>query len=184
MRAPHRGELSRGAALATLLAASPAWAAGFQGVTLAARAGYDVGGLSVPATEQGVGGGVALRAAFGSARAAWELGAELDVAGYVGAGDGDPLFLLAATVARRGSLGGGQGFWRAGIGAGRYGLGADAFALPLSVGLGLDLAPRARAAVELVAFERLALAFTGGDPGVEYVNTLGVELSLRVGRPR
>jgi hypothetical protein len=159
-------------------------AGGFQGIAVSLGAGWDVGSLSVPGTEQGLGGGVALRAAFGSERAAWELGAELDVAGYAGSADGDPLFLLAASLARRGALGSGAGFWRAGVGAGVFGVGADAAALPLSLGLGVDLTPRSSVGLELAAFERLTLAFSGGDPGADYVNSLGVELALRFGRGR
>jgi hypothetical protein len=175
----------RAATAVLVLFLAPALRAGeFRGVRVGVRAGFDVGSLSVPGTDHGIGGGVGLRAAFGDERAAWELGAELDVAGYVGAGDGDPLFLLAATIARRAGLGDGPGFWRAGLGAGIFGVGADAAALPVSVGLGLDLAPRAGVGVELMAYDRFTLAFTGGDPGVDYVNSLGIELSVRFARPR
>jgi hypothetical protein len=169
--------------LAPLLLCAPAYAGGFQGITLAGRLGFDAGSLSVPDTGHGFGGGVALRSAFGDERKAWELGAELDVAGYTGSGDGDPLFQLALTLARRSSWGA-SGFWRAGAGAGLFGVGADAFALPLGIGMGIDLAPRSGTSVELMVFERLTLAFSDGTPGVDYVNTLGVELALRFGRRR
>jgi len=169
-------------ALAVL--ATPLHAGEFQAATAAIRASYDVGSLSVPDTDRGIGGGVALRAGFGDRHVSWEVGAELDVAGYTGAGDGDPIFTLAATIHRRASLSEGAAFWRAGAGIGFLGLGADAVALPLTVGLGVDLAPRSSVGVELVAFERLTLAFSQGDPSTDFINGLGVELALRFGKRR
>ena len=169
-------------ALAMLVA--PLHAGEFQAATAAIRASYDVGTLSVPDTDRGIGGGVALRAGFGDRDISWEVGAELDVAGYTGAGDGDPIFTLAATIHRRASLGGGAAFWRAGAGVGFLGVGANAVALPLSVGLGVDLAPHSDVGVELVVFERLTLAFSQGDPSTDFINGLGVELALRFGRRR
>jgi len=164
--------------------ATPLHAGEFQAATAAIRASYDVGSLSVPDTDRGIGGGVALRAGFGDRDVSWEVGAELDVAGYTGAGDGDPIFTVAATIQRRASLGEGPGFWRAGAGVGLLGLGADAVALPLMVGIGVDLTPRSRVGVELLVVERLTLAFSSGDPPMDFINGLGVELALRFGRRR
>jgi hypothetical protein len=89
---------------------TPVHASEFQAVTAALHASYDVGTLSVPDTDRGTGGGVALRAGFGDRDISWEVG------------------------------------------------------------------------VELVAFERLTLAFSQGDPSTDFINGLGVELAVRFGR--
>src|SRR5687768_621805 len=110
-------------------------------VSVAGRISYDRGGVFVSGTGSGIGGGLGVRLAFGDERAVWEVGAELDVAGYSGEGDGDPIFTGAVLVSHRAfSDGNGvRAYWTVGLGAGAVGVAGSGFVLPFKVGAGLSL---------------------------------------------
>jgi hypothetical protein len=155
-------------------------------VSLAARGSYDVGSVSVPGTDQGLGAGASLRLAFRAERGAWELSLDHDVAGYSGAGDGDPILQFAVTVSRRRELGAPGGglrpYWSIGGGLGFLGLGASGGILPLRATLGLAFLTDRNAGLELALFERATLIYGGGDPSFDFINGVGIELALRFGR--
>src|SRR5919106_7006031 len=98
--------MGRSIVTSTILAASlpGAAVAEFRSVSLSGRVSFDAGSIFVPGVESGIGGGVGARVGFGDARGQWELGFDADLAGYVGAGDGDPILQLAGSVGRRGYL--------------------------------------------------------------------------------
>lgn len=159
--------------------------AALRSVSLAARLSFDVGSVFVSGTDNGIGGGVGLRLAFGDERVVWEVGGELDVAGYSGEGDGDPIFTGTLLVSRRGfaaSGGDARGYWTVGFGVGGLGVAGSGLVLPLKFGFGVSLGHGGGAGLELGVFNRFNLILTGGDPGTEFLNNLGVEAALRFGR--
>jgi hypothetical protein len=163
-------------------AALPAQAE-FQSVLPAAALSRDAGGAFVPGSDSGLGLGLALRARFGDARVQWEWGGELAVAGYATEADSDPILQLTASLARRQALGdSGRFFWLAGVGAGVVGIGGSGAAFPLRLGLGAAIWRDKPVGLELTAFDRLAVFVSEGNPSVDTINGLGVELAVRFGR--
>jgi hypothetical protein len=182
---PHSRPVALAAALAASLAAAPRAGAG---VALAARLNHDTGTVFVSGKETGLGGGVGLRVAFArSDRGQVELGADLDVAGFSGEGDGDPIFIGTAHLSWKGFLGAprpgsARAFWSVGGGAGALGIAGAGAAFPLRVSLGVSLPWGTGAGLELAVFERLTLTNTGGDPAWQHVHSAGLELAVRLGR--
>ena len=151
-------------------------------VTVPARLSYDVGTVSVSETASGIGGGLGLRLAFGGQRGVWEVGAELDVAGYAGEGDGDPIFTGTVLVSRRGFASNGdvRGYWTVGFGIGGLAVGGSGLVLPLKVGAGASLGHGGPVGLQIGVFDRFNLVRSGGVS--ETLNNLGVEVALRLGR--
>jgi hypothetical protein len=158
----------------------------FRGVRLALRGSWDVGSVSVPGTEAGVGAGLGVRAAFGAGRVTWEIGLDHDIAGYTGSGDGDPILQLALLVSRRSeraSLGKrSTPYWSVATGVGALGLGATGVTLPLRGALGVSLFSDKGVGLDLAVFERFLLIHGGGSPSLDFLNGIGLELTLRFGR--
>ena len=163
--------------------ASPAPAAADSSFSLGAKATYDAGTRFVPGVQSGIGAGAALRLTFGDDRRRWELALDADIAGYQGEGDGDPILQLAASLARRGYFGDGPGarpYWFAGAGAGVLGIAGGGAAFPLRAGLGVSVG--GDLGLDFAVFNRLTPVVGSGDPAVDFINSIGVELSLRFGR--
>ena len=159
-----------------------AWAE-FRSVSVAGRVSFDAGTVFVPGVAKGIGGGVGLRVAFGDNRGEWVLGVDGDIAGFVGAGDGDPILQLAGSFSRRGFFGddgGTRRFWVVGAGAGLVGIAGPGTAFPLKVGLGVALGERG--GLDVMVFNRFTSIYGGGDPAFDFINSTGVELALRLGR--
>jgi hypothetical protein len=153
-------------------------------VSLAGRISYDRGGVFVSGTGSGTGGGLGLRLSFGDDRAVWEVGAELDVAGYEGEGDGDPIFMGTVLLSHR-AFSDGDGvraYWTVGVGAGGLAIAGSGFVLPFKLGAGVSLGHLGPAGLEIGVFNRFNLILTGGDPGRDYLNSVGVEAAIRFGR--
>ena len=171
--------------LLVLISAGPA-AAEWRGLSLGLRASHDVGSPFVSGTESGTGGGAFVRGSVGGDEVEWQFGAELDIAGYTGEGDSDPIAQLTGNVARRAWLGrrdaSTRGFWSLGAGAGIVAIAGSAAAFPLQLKLGVALGRGQSVGVELAAVERLTLVVKEGDPAVEPINGLGLELAIRFGR--
>lgn len=86
-------------------------------------------------------------------------------------------------MARRGYFGGDDGsraYWLAGAGAGVLGIAGGRAALPLRAGLGISLG--GGTGVDLALFNRFTVLFGSGDPSVDFINSVGLELALRFGR--
>jgi len=92
--------LALSAAVAAMIAPLPARGE-LLSVSVAARASRDVGAAFVSGTESGPGGGIGVRASFGGDDVRWEPELSIDVAGYSGEADGDPIFQGAFIVSRR-----------------------------------------------------------------------------------
>lgn len=170
-----------------LLGLSPVTtSAEFRGVRLALRGSYDVGSVSVPGTEDGVGVGLGVRAAFGAGRVTWEIGLDHDVAGYTGSADGDPILQLALLVSRRSELGSlgkrSAPYWSVAAGVGAVGLGAAGVTLPLRGALGVSLFSGRPVGLDVAVFERFLLIHGGGSPPLDFLNGIGLELTFRFGR--
>ncbi|HET8647763.1 MAG TPA: hypothetical protein VFO85_19850, partial [Vicinamibacteria bacterium] len=152
-------------------------------VAVAGRLSFDVGSVFVSDTDRGIGGGLGLRLAFGDERAVWEVGGELDVAGYVGEGDGDPIVTAAVLVSYRG-FSDGEGvraYWTAGVGVGALGIAGGGLVIPFKAGAGVSVGHDGPAGLQIGVFDRFNLITTGGDPSREFINNLGVEVALRLG---
>ncbi len=179
------GFMRRASPLLCLL--SLAWAlparAEFRSVLPAFSLSRDHGGAFVPGSDSGLGAGAAVRARFGGDRVQWEVGGELVIGGYATEADSDPILQLAATVARRQVLEeGSRFFWTMGAGAGLVGLGGSGAAFPLRLGAGVAFGRGAPVGLELTAFDRLVVFVSDGDPRVDTINGLGLELAVRFGR--
>jgi hypothetical protein len=173
---------SMGTAVLALLAGR---AEAVESVALAGRIGRDVGTLFVSGTESGTGGGVGLRFSFGDADARWEPEIDMDVAGYKGQGDGDPVVQASLMLSRRAFLGRGtdaRPWWSLGAGAGWARIAGAATIFPVRLALGLSIAPQSSVGLEASLFNRFTLATGSGDPGTEYINTAGVEVAVRFGK--
>jgi hypothetical protein len=182
LRSRARPILAAVACAALTLRPAPAGAE-FQGFSLAVKGTFDAGALFVTDVATGLGAGAAFRLTFGGDDARWELALDADFAGFTGEGDGDPILQLAASLARRGYFGDGDGgrtYWFAGAGAGVLGIAGARAALPLRAGLGISLG--GDTGVDLAVFERFTVLFGGGDPAVDFINSVGVEIALRFGR--
>src|SRR5688572_11958165 len=95
----HRG-LPPAVAAALLIAPLPA-SADLLSVAAAVRVSRDIGTVFVSGTESGPGGGIGVRASFGDDDVRWEPELSIDVAGYSGEADGDPIFQGAFMLSRR-----------------------------------------------------------------------------------
>lgn len=172
--------------IALLGSAPSTLAAESQGVSLALRGSYDVGSVSVPGTQDGLGAGLGVRAAFGAGRVTWEIGLDHDVAGYTGSGDGDPILQLALLVSRRSELGptnaSSRPYWSVAVGVGALGLGATGATLPLRGALGIAFFSGRSVGLDVAVFDRFMPIFGGGSPPVDFLNGVGVEVALRFGR--
>lgn len=163
--------------------AGPAPAAAESSFSLGAKATYDAGTRFVSGVQSGIGAGTALRLTFGGERQRWELALDADIAGFQGEGDGDPILQLAASLARRGYFGderGAQPYWFAGAGVGVLGLAGGGAAFPLRVGLGISVG--ADLGLDFAVFNRFTPIVGSGDPALDFINSTGVEVSLRFGR--
>jgi hypothetical protein len=162
--------------------ASPCPAAAESSVSLGAKATYDAGTRFVTGVQSGLGAGTALRITFGGDRRRWEFALDADVAGFQGEGDGDPILQLAASLARRAYFGDGRGarpYWFAGAGFGVLGIAGGGAAFPLRVGLGVSVG--AGLGLDFAVFNRFTVVGSG-DPALDFINSVGVEVSLRFGR--
>jgi hypothetical protein len=173
------------AAAALVLAPSLA-SAQMRSLALAGRLSRDVGTVFVSGTESGPGGGIAARLSFGDDDVRWEPEVGLDVAGFRGQGDGDPIVLGTIMVSRRAFFfyddESARPWWSIGAGAGMAAIADAAAAFPIRVALGVSLAPRDSLGMEASIFNRFTLTSKSGDPSTEYVNATGVELAIRFGR--
>jgi hypothetical protein len=173
-------ELAVPALLLLVFCAAPAHAQ-VHSVSVATRLGYDVGTLFVSGTDSGLGGGLGVRLGFGDERAVWEIGAEVDVAGYVGQGDGDPIFIGTVLASYRGFSRPApvRTYWTVGIGASTVAIAGSGFLLPFKAGVGVVVGDWGPATVEIGVFDRFNLALGVDNQGKEYLNTFGVEIGLR-----
>ena len=168
-------------------ACAPALAsAEMRSLALAARVNRDVGTVFVSGTESGPGGGIGARLSFGDDDVRWEPEVNLDVAGFTGEGDGDPIVQGTILVSRRAFFfhdgAGARPWWSIGAGAGMVAIAGAAAAFPVRVALGVSLAPGSSLGLEASLFNRFTLTSRSGDPSTEYVNSTGVELAVRFGR--
>jgi hypothetical protein len=172
------------ACAAAVLAPSLA-AAEMRSLSLAARVNRDVGTVFVSGTESGPGGGIGVRLSFGDDDVRWEPEAGLDLAGYSGQGDGDPIVMGTVMVSRRAFFSsddtGARPWWSIGAGAGMVAIAGAAAGFPVRVALGVSLAPRSPVGLEASVFNRFTLTSKSGDPSTEYINSTGVELAVRFG---
>src|SRR5688572_8876480 len=97
---PMRPSLPVLAAALAIAGAAPV-SAEILSVSVAGRVSRDVGTVFVSGTESGPGGGIGVRASFGDDDVRWEPELSIDVAGFRGEGDGDPIFQGAFLVSRR-----------------------------------------------------------------------------------
>jgi hypothetical protein len=155
-------------------------------ISVAARASRDVGTVFVSGTESGPGGGIGVRASFGDDDVRWEPELAIDVAGYSGEGDGDPIFQGAFIVSRRafffGDGAGPRPWWSLGAGVGGLAIAGGAAAFPIRAALGVSIAPDSSLGLEASVFNRFTLTSRSGDPSTEYINSTGVEIAVRFGR--
>ena len=154
-------------------------------LAVAGRVSHDVGTVFVSGTESGPGGGIGARLSFGDDDVRWEPEVGLDVAGFRGQGDGDPIVMGTVMVSRRAFFfyddQGARPWWSIGAGAGMAAIAGAAAAFPIRVALGVSLAPRDSIGMEASIFNRFTLTSKSGDPSTEYVNATGVELAIRFG---
>jgi hypothetical protein len=178
-----RARLRAGACVATILAGpGGAWAE-VQSFSLAAKGTFDAGTPFVTGVATGLGAGAAMRLTFGAEDRRWEVALDADIAGFQGEGDGDPILQLAASVARRGYFGGddaSRAYWFAGAGGGVLGIAGGRAALPLRAGLGMSVG--GDTGIDVSVFNRFTVLFGSGDPSVDFINSVGLELALRFGR--
>ena len=167
-------------------AASPAGAE-LMSVAVAGRVSRDVGTAFVSETESGPGGGIGVRASFGDDDVRWEPELSIDVAGYRGEGDGDPILQGAVLVSRRAFFffhgdRGARPWWSLGAGVGGLAIAGGGAIFPARIAIGVSLAPDADLGIEASVFNRFVLTSRGGDPSTEYINATGVEIAIRFGR--
>jgi hypothetical protein len=172
---------------ATLLISSLPLRADVLAVAVAARVSRDVGTVFVSGTESGPGGGIGVRASFGDDDVRWEPELSIDVAGYSGEGDGDPIFQGAILVSRRAFFffhgdRGARPWWSVGAGVGGLAIAGGGAIFPARVALGVSLAPDSDLGIEASVFNRFTLTSRSGDPSTEYINSTGVEIAVRFGR--
>src|SRR5688572_24707557 len=171
---------------ATLLAASPS-TADLLSVAIAGRVSRDIGTVFVSGTESGPGGGIGVRASFGDDDVRWEPELSIDVAGYSGEGDGDPIFQGAFMLSRRSYFffagdRGARPWWSVGAGVGGLAIAGGGAIFPARVALGVSIAPGSSLGIEASVFNRFVLTSQRGDPSTEYINATGVEIAVRFGR--
>lgn len=175
--------LLRTASILLVATATPAPArAELRSASVAGTLSFDAGTKFVSGVQKGTGGGLGLRIAFGDDRGEWTLGADADLAGFTGEADGDPILQLTGSLSRRGYIeaeGAGRPFWFVGAGAGIMGIAGPGAAFPLKAGLGVALGRGA--GLDLALFNRFTLVYGEGDPAWDFINSIGVELSLRFG---
>jgi hypothetical protein len=175
-------------ALAAALFMAPLSArADLESVSVAARVSHDVGTVFVSGTETGPGGGIGVRASFGDDDVRWEPELSIDVAGFSGEADGDPIFQGAFLLSRRAfffTLGdrGARPWWSLGAGVGGLAIAGGGAVFPVRAALGVSIAPGSSLGLEASVFNRFALTSRGGDPSTEDINATGVEIALRFGR--
>lgn len=172
---------------AALLAAPLPARADMLGVSVAGRVSRDVGTVFVSGTESGPGGGIGVRGSFGDDDVRWEPEISIDVAGYSGEGDGDPIFQGALLVSRRAFFffGGDRGarpWWSIGAGVGGLAIAGGGAIFPVRAALGVSIAPESDLGFEASVFNRFTLTSRSGDPSTEYINSTGVEIAVRFGR--
>jgi len=171
---------------AGLGAASPA-AADLMSVAVAGRVSRDVGTVFVSGTESGPGGGIGVRASFGDDDVRWEPELSIDVAGFSGEGDGDPIFQGAFLLSRRSYFffagdRGARPWWSLGAGVGGLAIAGGGAIFPARAALGVSIAPGSSLGLEASVFNRFVLTSRRGDPSTEYINATGVEIAVRFGR--
>jgi hypothetical protein len=171
---------------AAVAIASPPARAEPPSFAVALRAAHDFGTLFVSGTESGPGGGIGVRASFGDDYVRWEPELSIDVAGFEGEGDGDPIVQGTFMLSRRAFFfyddEGARPWWSIGAGVGGVAIAGGGAAFPVRVALGVSLAPGSSLGLEASVFNRFTLVSTGGDPGTEYINSTGVEIAVRFGR--
>jgi hypothetical protein len=176
--------LALSTAAAVMIAASPA-SADLASVIVAARASRDIGTVFVSGTESGPGGGIGVRASFGDDDVRWEPELSIDVAGYTGEGDGDPIFQGAILISRRAFFfyddRGARPWWSLGAGVGGLAIAGGGAIFPARIALGVSLAPDSSLGLEASVFNRFTLTSRSGDPATEYINSTGVEIAIRFG---
>lgn len=179
-----RSFLALSVAAAGLIAAPPS-SAEILSLSVAARVSRDVGTVFVSGTESGPGGGIGVRASFGDDDVRWEPELSIDVAGYSGEGDGDPIFQGALIVSRRAFFfrddAGARPWWSLGAGVGALGIAGAAAIFPVRVALGVSITPDSALGLEASVFNRFTLTSRRGDPSTEYINSTGVEIAIRFG---
>jgi hypothetical protein len=169
-------------AILAVWAAAPA-VAEFRSFSLAAKGSWDAGTKFVSDVETGFGIGGGLRGAFGNDRREWVVCADADIAGFTGEADGDPILQLTGSVLRRSyfeSDGGNRPFWFAGAGVGVLGIAGSGVAFPLQAGLGMAFGRDS--GVNLSLYNRFSPIYGDGDPAWDFINSVGIELALRIGR--
>jgi hypothetical protein len=175
--------LALSALLAAAIAASPA-RADVLDIIVAGRASQDFGTTFVTGTESGPGAGLGLRASFGDDDVRWEPEVSIDVTGFDGEVDGDPIVEALFLISRRSFFfygdRGGRPWWSIGAGVGGV-LGArGGAAFPARVAIGVSLAPASSVGLEASIFNRFTLVSTSSEHG--YINSTGVEIAVRFGR--
>ncbi len=174
------------AAVLALAVASPS-RADVMSVAVAGRVSRDIGTVFVSGTESGPGGGIGVRASFGDDDVRWEPELAIDVAGFRGEGDGDPIFQGYVLVSRRQFFffagdRGARPWWSVGAGVGGLAIAGGGAIFPARVALGVSLAPGSDVGIEASVFNRFVLTSRSGDPSTEYINATGVEIAVRFGR--
>jgi hypothetical protein len=154
--------------------------------SVAARVSRDIGTVFVSGTESGPGGGIGVRASFGDDDVRWEPELSIDVAGYAGEGDGDPIFQGSFIVSRRAFFfhddAGARPWWSLGAGVGGLAIAGGGAIFPVRFALGVSIAPDSSLGLEASVFNRFTLTSRSGDPSTEYINSTGVEIAVRFGR--
>lgn len=173
------------ALLAASLLAVPA-RADVQSLVVAGRVSRDVGTVFVSGTESGPGGGIGARLSYGDDFVRWEPEVSVDIAGFKGEGDGDPILQAYVLVSRRQFFfyddRGARPWWSVGAGVGALAVAGGAATFPVRVALGVSLAPDSNVGLEASIFNRFTLTSRSGDPSTEYINSTGVEIAVRFGR--
>jgi hypothetical protein len=158
-----------------------------QSFSVAARVSRDIGTVFVSGTESGPGGGIGVRASFGDDDVRWEPELAIDVAGFTGEGDGDPIVQGAILVSRRQFFffagdRGARPWWSVGAGVGGLAIAGGGAIFPARLAFGVSLAPDSDLGIEASVFNRFVLTSKRGDPSTEYINSTGVEIAVRFGR--
>jgi hypothetical protein len=149
-------------------------------VRLGGGPGWSLGSVGVSGIETGIGGGVEGGAYFGSGRSAGGFFLTVDVAGYVGSGDGDPILSGSAEGRYRRFLAGPDDRVRPYVAAGGglglvilLGVGASVFGEA-----GVDWSRPGGPHLGIALRERLAFIGSGGSPPAEPLNTIQLVASL------
>lgn len=154
--------------------------------SVAGRVSHDVGTVFVSGTESGPGGGIGARVSFGDDDVRWEPEVSIDVAGFKGAGDGDPIFQGTFLVARRAFFflddEGARPWWSLGAGVGGLAIAGGGAAFPARFALGVSLAPRSSLGLEASVYNRFVFISTGRNEARAYINSTGVEIAVRFGQ--